>query len=178
MIRQLNIKASIMLDKDGYRPNVGIVICNDKGQVFWAKRIGQKGWQFPQGGIDNDETSEEAMYRELLEETGLQASDVEILGVSSDWLKYRLPAQYLRKKVFPLCIGQKQRWYLLKLTSDIDAIDLQANQKPEFDAWRWVSYWYPVTQVIFFKRAVYKRALKELSPFMESLRAKARKENK
>ncbi len=159
-----------MLDKDGYRPNVGIVICNEKGQVFWAKRVGQKGWQFPQGGIDENETPEQAMYRELLEETGLKAEHVEILGVTSDWLKYRLPNRFLRKKVFPLCIGQKQMWFLLKLVSPKDAIKLDAHENPEFDQWRWVSYWYPVTQVIFFKRGVYKRALKELFPLVKKLR--------
>ncbi len=163
-----------MLDKDGYRPNVGIVICNDKGQVFWAKRIGQKGWQFPQGGVDEGETPEQAMYRELTEETGLKQTDVQLLAVTKDWLRYRLPNKFLRKKVLPLCIGQKQMWYLLKLTSNADAVDLKANKKPEFDTWKWVSFWYPVSQVIFFKRGVYKRALKELMPQVEKLREKAK----
>lgn len=159
-----------MIDAEGYRPNVGIIICNDKGQVFWAKRVGQKGWQFPQGGVDANETPEQAMYRELTEETGLTADHVEMMGVTRGWLKYRLPNRYLRKKVLPLCIGQKQMWYLLKLKADKSAIDLNANDKPEFDQWRWVSYWYPVTQVIFFKRGVYKRALRELAPLVEDLR--------
>ena len=56
-----------MIDFDGYRPNVGIVICNRKGQVLWAKRYGQNSWQFPQGGINDNESAEQAMYRELYE---------------------------------------------------------------------------------------------------------------
>lgn len=80
-----------MIDKDGYRPNVGIVICNRKGQVLWARRIRQNSWQFPQGGVDYGETPEDAMYRELYEELGLQKSDVRLLASTRFWLKYRLP---------------------------------------------------------------------------------------
>lgn len=107
-----------MIDFDGYRPNVGIVICNAERQVLWAKRYGQNSWQFPQGGINDNETAEQAMYRELYEEAGLTPKDVEILYVSKHWLRYKLPKRLLRHDNRPICIGQKQRWFLLQLVSD------------------------------------------------------------
>lgn len=155
-----------MIDFDGYRPNVGIVICNRKGQVLWAKRYGQNSWQFPQGGINDNETPEQAMFRELYEEVGLSRKDVKILYVSKQWLRYKLPKRLLRYDSKPMCIGQKQRWYLLQLISDEKNINMQSNNSPEFDGWRWVSFWYPVRQVVSFKKDVYRKAMKEFSTFL------------
>ncbi len=152
-----------MIDSEGFRPNVGIVICNRLGQLLWAKRIGQSAWQFPQGGIKAEESLEQALYRELDEEVGLSASDVKVLHKTDDWLRYKLPKNFIRFNSDPLCIGQKQKWFLLSLESDEEQIRLDKSGEPEFDDWRWVSYWYPLTQVIEFKRDVYRRALKELS---------------
>lgn len=151
-----------MIDSEGYRPNVGIVICNRRGQLLWAKRIGQSAWQFPQGGIKQSETLEQALYRELDEEVGLSAQDVIILYQTSDWLRYRLPKNYIRYHTDPLCIGQKQKWFLLGLESDDSKVELSRAEQPEFDDWCWVNYWYPVGQVIEFKRDVYRKALEEL----------------
>lgn len=155
-----------MIDFDGYRPNVGIVICNRKGQVLWAKRYGQNSWQFPQGGINQNETPEQAMYRELFEEVGLQKKDVKILYASKQWLRYKLPKRLLRHDTKPVCIGQKQRWFLLQLVCNEKEIDMTRTQSPEFDGWRWVSFWYPVRQVVSFKRDVYRRAMKEFAQFL------------
>lgn len=155
-----------MIDFDGYRPNVGIVICNSNGQVLWAKRYGQNSWQFPQGGINDNENAEQAMYRELFEEVGLTRKDVKILYVSKQWLRYKLPKRLLRYDCKPVCIGQKQRWYLLQLISDEANINMQSNKSPEFDGWRWVSFWYPVRQVVSFKRDVYRKAMKEFAIFL------------
>ncbi len=152
-----------MIDSNGYRPNVGIVICNARGQLMWAKRIGQDAWQFPQGGIDVDETVEAALYRELHEEVGLGDRDVNILHETRDWLHYDLPENYIRHHKDPICIGQKQKWFLLSLECAEDRVVFEKSDTPEFDDWRWVSYWYPVNQVIEFKRDVYRRALKELA---------------
>ncbi len=153
-----------MIDADGFRPNVGIVLTNSKGQVLWARRVGgQNAWQFPQGGINSGESSEQALYRELFEEVGLRQKDVKIISRTRGWLRYRLPKKYLRHGSKPLCIGQKQKWFLLELLADDSDIDLVIGGNPEFDGWNWVSYWYPLDQVVSFKRDVYRRAMKELS---------------
>jgi len=151
-----------MIDSKGYRHNVGIVICNHSGQLLWAKRIKQSAWQFPQGGIRKTETLEEALYRELNEEVGLGEQDVEIIYKTTNWLHYRLPANFIRYNNEPICIGQKQKWFLLSLESDENNVELGKSSKPEFDDWCWVNYWYPVEKVIEFKRDVYRKALKEL----------------
>lgn len=153
-----------VIDEEGFRANVGIILANGKGKVFWARRVGQDAWQFPQGGIAPDETPEQAMYRELYEEIGLMPGDVKIVASTRGWLRYRLPKRLLRHDSEPLCIGQKQKWFLLQYQSADDAVRLDLHEKPEFDHWSWVSYWYPVEQVVSFKRGVYSRALKELSP--------------
>ncbi len=154
----------IVIDEDGYRPNVGIILCNKQGDVLWARRIGQDAWQFPQGGIKDDESPEDALYRELEEEVGLERHDVEVLGSTRGWLRYRLPRRMIRYNSKPVCVGQKQKWYLLQLISADDQINVDATDKPEFDGWRWSSYWFPLGQVVSFKRDVYRRALKELAP--------------
>ena len=153
-----------VIDSDGFRPNVGIVLANDHGQVLWARRVGGRdAWQFPQGGINAGESPEQALYRELHEEVGLDPEAVQILGRTRGWLRYRLPKRFIRKGQNPVCIGQKQKWFLLRLLADDDSVRLDLNDKPEFDHWQWVSYWYPLNQVISFKREVYRRAMKELA---------------
>ncbi len=157
-----------MIDKAGYRYGVGIILVNDNRQVFLAKRIGMLAWQFPQGGMQEEETPEQSMYRELKEEIGLNPDDVEILSSTRRWLRYRLPGRLVRHHAQPLCIGQKQKWFLLKLANKNAVVDLQANGNPEFDSWAWVSYWYPLKQVVTFKRRVYVMALKEFAKIVLS----------
>ncbi|MGL5048955.1 MAG: RNA pyrophosphohydrolase [Shewanella sp.] len=152
-----------MIDSDGFRANVGIIICNKYGQVMWARRFGQHSWQFPQGGVDDGETPEEAMYRELYEEVGLRPEHVHILISTRSWLRYRLPKRLVRQDSKPVCIGQKQKWFLLQLKTQDSAINLSSSGHPEFDDWRWVSYWYPVRQVVSFKRDVYRKVMKEFA---------------
>tara|TARA_B100000745_G_scaffold68911_1_gene41045 strand:- start:7 stop:477 length:471 start_codon:yes stop_codon:yes gene_type:complete len=155
-----------MIDSEGFRANVGIILTNDQGQVFWARRIGMDAWQFPQGGIKKDESPKIAMYRELKEEIGLEPEHVELINSTDDWLRYWLPKRYIRQNKGPLCIGQKQIWYLLKLTVDETYLDLSYTSEPEFDSWKWVDFWRPVEEVISFKRQVYQQALKQLQPFI------------
>jgi len=152
-----------MIDAEGFRPNVGMILCNAQGQVLWAKRIGHNAWQFPQGGISEGETPEQALYRELWEEVGLLPEHVKILAQTNGWLHYRLPHRYIRQDdVPPICIGQKQKWFLLQLTASESNIHLDASSPAEFDHWMWVSYWYPLTEVVAFKKDVYRKALLEL----------------
>ena len=153
------------VDRDGYRPNVGMVLHNDRGQVFWGRRVGGfDAWQFPQGGIERGENPEQALYRELNEEVGLSRDEVEIRGCTRGWLRYRTPDGLRRRGSAPDFLGQKQKWFLLRLLADDGAVCTENTKEPEFDEWRWVSYWYPVGQVIAFKRGVYRRALRELAP--------------
>lgn len=158
-----------MIDEQGFRSNVGMIVINDEDSVLWARRIRQNAWQFPQGGIHPDETAEEALYRELYEELGLTAEDVNIVGCTRGWLYYRLPQHLQRPHIQPLCVGQKQKWYLLRLISPEQKIRFDVGHSPEFDRWRWVNYWYPLKQVIPFKRHVYRRALEELAPLVPSV---------
>ena len=151
-----------MIDPDGFRPNVGIILMNQAQRVFWAQRSGNDGWQFPQGGMNTDETPEEAMYRELREEVGLDPAQVEVLGSTRTWLRYRLPERFIRRHCNPLCIGQKQRWFMLRLVSSDERLRFDLADEPEFDRVRWVDFWRPVNEVIYFKRRVYARALHEL----------------
>lgn len=151
------------IDADGFRANVGIVLIRDDRQVFLGGRSGGRGWQFPQGGILQGESPEQALYRELHEEIGLEPSDVELLAATRNWLRYRLPKQYVRRNSQPQCIGQKQRWFLLRFRASEDRFRFDSTGEPEFENWRWVDYWTPVREVIFFKRAVYVRALDELA---------------
>jgi len=153
-----------MIDPDGFRPNVAIVIVRDDRRVFWAQRASNDGWQFPQGGMRSDETPEEAMFRELREETGLLREHVAVLGSTPGWLRYRLPRKYQRHNSRPLCVGQKQVWFLLQLMADESAVTLDGCEYPEFSEYRWVDFWYPADNVIAFKRRVYRKALSLLEP--------------
>ncbi|MDO8892092.1 MAG: RNA pyrophosphohydrolase [Sulfurimicrobium sp.] len=157
-----------MIDQDGYRPNVGIVLCNAKNEVFWGKRIREHSWQFPQGGIKSGELPEQAMYRELHEEVGLMPEHVRILGRTEGWLHYDVPQHWVRREWRGSYKGQKQIWYLLRLVGRDCDVRLRATSHPEFDAWRWHNYWIPLESVIEFKRDVYRSALNELSAFLEA----------
>jgi putative (di)nucleoside polyphosphate hydrolase len=153
---------SDVIDRDGFRANVGIVLMGEDGKLFLGRRTGGKGWQFPQGGMRTGESAEESLYRELHEEVGLNPRHVELLGQTSSWLRYRLPQRFIRRDQQPLCVGQKQRWFLLRLAAAESEIRFDSTATPEFDRWRWVDYWQPVKEVIYFKRPVYVRALHEL----------------
>jgi putative (di)nucleoside polyphosphate hydrolase len=155
-----------VIDSDGYRPNVGIILTNSCGQLLWARRIRQQAWQFPQGGIRALETPEQAMYRELSEEIGLEPRHVCLLGATRGWLRYRLPERFVRRHQEPVCVGQKQVWFMLKLIGEERFVRLDLSDKPEFDNWRWVDYWQPLREVVPFKRSVYKKALHELKPLL------------
>lgn len=153
-------------DANGFRSNVGIILTREDGSLLLAGRKRQSGWQFPQGGMLVGETPLEAMYRELAEEVGLTPADVAVLGHTDGWLAYRLPERYIRRNHQPLCIGQRQRWFMLRMQAEESRLRLDTTADPEFDRWRWVDYWRPVKEVIYFKRQVYATALSELAPLV------------
>ena len=139
-----------MIDRDGYRPNVGIILCNASNQVFWAKRINQHAWQFPQGGIQGGESPEQAS----------------ILGRTRNWLRYDVPSHWVKRDCRGQYRGQKQIWFLLRMTGRDCDVRLRASTHPEFDAWRWCDYWIEMESVVEFKRDVYRLALEELEHFL------------
>ena len=155
-----------MLDRDGFRPNVGIILLNQRSQVFWGKRIRTHSWQFPQGGIDRGENPEQAMFRELHEEVGLHPRHVQVLARTRDWLRYGVPDRFIRRDARGHYKGQKQIWFLLQLVGHDWDLNLRATTHPEFDAWRWNDYWVPLDVVVEFKRGVYEMALTELSRYV------------
>jgi len=166
-INLLNWMVDAMIDRDGYRPNVAIVLVNARNQVFWGKRIKEHAWQFPQGGIKQGETPEQAMFRELEEETGLQPKHVKVLGRTRDWLHYNVPNHWVKREWRGTYKGQKQIWFLLRLVGRDCDISLRASGHPEFDAWRWHDYWVPLEAVIDFKRESYRLGLEQLAEFLE-----------
>jgi len=107
----------------------------------------------------------------MIDNEGYRAKEpdhVKVLGCTQSWLKYRLPKRYVRRNQTPVCIGQKQIWYMLRMLGSESSFDLARGPKPEFDHWRWVDYWKPSREVIFFKRKVYKKALAELAPLLDN----------
>ncbi len=159
--------ATTVIDADGFRPNVGIIVANQAREVLWAKRVRQDAWQFPQGGIQHGESPEQAMARELHEELGLSLGDVEIIGCTEGWYSYRLPSQYVRRGRGRTCIGQRQKWFVLRLSAGAETrVRFDAGPQPEFEGWRWVDWWFPLTEVVEFKREVYHGALHELAPLL------------
>ena len=154
-----------MLDKDGYRLNVGIILLSPNNQVFWGKRKGESSWQFPQGGLYENEEMEQGMLRELNEELGLLPKHIQIIAHTDKWLYYDVPSTYNRShnRIYR---GQKQIWYLLRLIGQEYNINVKYHKEQEFDAWRWINYWEPIDLVIPFKHDVYEHALQELSKFL------------
>lgn len=163
-----------MLDREGFRPNVGIILVNQRNEVFWGKRIREHSWQFPQGGIKRGETPEQAMFRELQEEIGLLPEHVQIVARTRDWLRYEVPDKWIKREWRGNYRGQKQIWFLLRLTGRDTDVSLRASNHPEFDAWRWNNYWVPLDSVIEFKRGVYEQALNELAQYLFGRRGRRR----
>jgi len=155
-----------MIDKNGFRIGIGTIIVNNNKKLFWGKRIGQQDWQFPQGGLLKNESPMDCMYRELYEEIGLEKKDVTVLSIEKKWLYYCLPEKMIRYYSVPVCIGQKQKWFLLRLNSENVNIKLDLTDQPEFDNFCWVNYWYPLHEVIYFKYNMYKKILQNFHSFI------------
>lgn len=142
-----------------YRPNVAAIILSakypEKCEIFIASRSDiENVWQFPQGGIDDGESSKEALYRELEEEIG--TSDIEIIAEYPSWVSYDFPAT-IAKKMYPYD-GQKQKYYLVKLKK---SAKVNINTEiPEFSEYKFVKTEKIYEYITFFKRTVYKQVLR------------------
>ena len=162
------------IDSQGYRANVGMILMDSDGQVLVGGRAGRRGWQFPQGGVNQDESILDAVYREMDEELGLKPTHVELIAYTKDWLKYEIPRRYIRVSSRSTFKGQKQKWFMFKFIGDESDFCLDCSGHPEFDKWKWVSYWTPADRVISFKRDVYRRALSELEPYIDQIHSESR----
>jgi len=143
-----------------YRPNVAAVILSscypEKCDFFVAHRTDMKNvWQFPQGGIDKDETPKEALRRELMEEIG--CNDVEILGEYPEWISYDFPSNTKSRKLYDFD-GQTQKYFLVRLKEDAK-INLQAYEIPEFKEYTFMGYQALLKKVSYFKKPVYRRVI-------------------
>ena len=156
--------------RSAYRANVALVVCKSDTQVLWARRVRRDGWQFPQGGVAPNETTDEAAYRELEEELGLKKHHVRLIGSTQQWFKYDIPRQYLRSRHPGVALrGQKQKWFLFEFIGDESDVCLDCSSYPEFDDWKWVDYRTAADQVIDFKQQVYRDALAELEPYFDQV---------
>ena len=155
-----------MLDDKGYRYNVGIIIINQNKKVFWAKRTCEEAWQFPQGGIKKGESPDNAMLRELYEETGLKPNHIQLIGKTNNWLYYDVPNYLIKNNWKGKYKGQRQIWFLLNFVGNEEDIILNRKENPEFDAWRWLDYHEAPSLVINFKKKIYCNALTELSNYI------------
>ena len=151
-----------MYKRQGYRPNVAMVVINSTNKVLICRRKNTRTWQFPQGGIDNGEDIKKAMYRELSEEVGLSKDDVSLVGESEGTITYDIPKTIRSKVLGGKFKGQEQKWFLLKLNKDNCEIKLDNEAFPEFDKYEWVSFWQPLNRIVDFKREAYRKALSEL----------------
>ena len=148
-----------MLKETEYRPNVSAVILSskypEKCEFFIAHRSDIKNaWQFPQGGIDEGETPQEALIRELQEEIGY--NDIEIIAEFPEWISYEFP-NVISKKMYPFK-GQRQKYFLVRLKEDTH-INLNAHSVPEFEEYEFVTYQDLFRRVTFFKRKIYHKVL-------------------
>jgi putative (di)nucleoside polyphosphate hydrolase len=157
-----------------YRRCVGIMLVNRDNLVWVGRRADRPDepegrgtwWQMPQGGIDEGEDPSVAVRRELREETGIRS--VRLLGEASKWHAYDLPAHLIGVAWQGRYRGQKQLWFAARFEGQDSEVDLggHAGQKPEFDAWRWVSLDELPAIVVPFKRQVYEEVIGELAPLI------------
>jgi putative (di)nucleoside polyphosphate hydrolase len=140
-------------DPSQYRPCAGIALFNRRGEVFIGERIDVPGaWQLPQGGIDDGEDFEAALFREMHEEIGTR--NARIIRALPDWLYYDLPP-FLRQRLNNKYLGQRQKWVALEFLGEDSEINLAAHHHPEFGNWKWVPLENLTGYAVPFKRDIY-----------------------
>ena len=150
------------IEKLPYRPCVGVMLANARGQVFVGQRIDNDtaAWQMPQGGVDPGEDPQAAALRELWEETGVPADLVTVEAETADWIPYELPHDIVPRIWKGRYKGQEQKWFLLRFRGQDDDVNI-ATEHPEFSEWRWLEPSDLVANIVPFKRAVYEKVLNE-----------------
>ncbi len=146
----------------GWRIGVGIMLINKENKIFMGERIDNKGaWQMPQGGVNIsiNENLTIAAKRELYEETGVKTA--KIINQSVGWYYYYLPRNLKKKLWGGKFLGQKQKWFLFSFEGTDEEINLQADKKPEFHNWKWVSPQEVLNKIVVFKKEIYQKILKE-----------------
>lgn len=147
-----------------YRAGVGMVIFNRDGNILVAERIHNPGaWQMPQGGIDEGEAPESAVFREMEEEIGTR--NAEIIAMMDEWIFYDFPAHTAHKIWGGKYLGQRQKWIALRFLGDDAEIRLDAHSEPEFTRWQWIPLCDLLSYVVHFKRAIYERVMKEFEQY-------------
>ena len=153
----------MIIDSEGMRHNVCIILCNEQGKIFLAKRVNKDAWQFPQGGINKGEEPVEAMYREMHEEIGVNKNEVKLISESTNWFRYKIPKKIVDMNNYKY-IGQKQKSFLVKVPKDLKFNFKNSEEPQEFDDFTWVNYWFPIHKTIFFKKHAYRNMLVEFLP--------------
>ena len=144
-----------------YRRCVGMMILNNIKEILVGRRLDHPSgfWQMPQGGIDENENPEEAVWREMMEEIG--TNKAKLLKISSQWINYDIPSETL--KTLPWghkYIGQTQKWFAFQFTGEENDINV-GTVNPEFSEWKWTKINLIVDEIVPFKRDVYSTILKE-----------------
>ncbi len=150
-----------------YRPAAGVMLLNSEGKVFVAQRLDStlEAWQMPQGGLDEGEDAEAGALRELEEETGIRAEQVEIVDRCPKELFYDLPEDLVGKLWKGRWRGQRQIWFLCRFTGRDEDIDIQTAH-PEFRAWKWADPHELPAMIVPFKKKLYEDVIAAFRPWL------------